>query len=60
LENVGTLFTTAAGMQNTGSAGSTAPRKFQMKNGPARKFECKNRSVRKFEKRIQEVENPIQ
>ena len=39
-----------------GSTGSTAPRKFQLKNEPARKSECKNRYVRKFEKRIQEVE----
>ena len=29
----------SAGLQNTGSTGSTAPRKFHLKNGSARKFE---------------------
>jgi hypothetical protein len=49
-----------AGLKNMGSAGSIAPRKFQVNNGPARKFLYKNRTVRKFEKRIQKVEKHIQ
>jgi hypothetical protein len=44
-------LTREPGLQNTGSAGSTVPRKLQLKNDPARKFECKYRSVRKLKKK---------
>ena len=45
-----------AGLQNMGSAWSTAPRKFHGKNNSARKSQWKNRTARKFDKWIQEME----